>query len=277
MVAHNWRSRETLTVQVAAPPPFEKQIAIDALVGSGLTVLGWSRERRPIFGGWFSPIPNPLLGAPDAGAFRPQRLLVVGGIHGDEPSSVEALLELAARLSSASIAPPETGAAPGPRLLILPALNPDGLLLGRKNAASNVDLNRNFPARNFTREHHAGYDPGPAPLSEPETSLLARIIDEQAIDAVVATHAPFACVNFDGPAQQWAEAVSTACGWPVRASIGYPTPGSLGSWLGVDRNLPVLTLELPPGPLGPFRASAASALDAAIAGSRSATNPLEIG
>jgi protein MpaA len=287
--AADWRWRDTLTVQVAAPSQFEKQIAIDALVGAGLPMLGSSRQQRPIFGGWFSPTASRPPGVGDGGAPRTPRLLLVGGIHGDEPSSVEALLELVARARVASVSVPVPVPVPAPaatseqgvpsaaRVFILPALNPDGLLLGRKNAASDVDLNRNFPARNFTREHRAGYDPGPAPLSEPETRLLAGIIEEQAIDAVVAVHAPFACVNFDGPAGQWAQMVATACGWPARASIGYPTPGSLGSWLGVDRNVPVLTLELPPGPLEPFRAAAASALDAAIAGSRSAVNPLEIG
>ena len=80
---------------------------------------------------------------------------------------------------------------------------------------------------------------------------------------MVAVHAPFACVNFDGPALPWARLVAEASGWPVRESIGYPTPGSLGSWLGVDRRLPVLTLELPPGPLAAFRGTAAAALDAA--------------
>jgi protein MpaA len=185
-------------------------------------------------------------------------LLFVGGVHGDEPSSVEALLELSSRLSSAQ--PREAS------VLVVPALNPDGLLLRRKNAASDVDLNRNFRARNFSRTHAPGYDPGPWPLSEPETALLAGIIDGQAIDAVVAVHAPFACVNFDGPALPWAQMVADACGWPVRENIGYPTPGSLGSWLGTDRNIPVLTLELPPGPLDDFRAMAAAALDRACSG-----------
>jgi protein MpaA len=77
-------------------------------------------------------------------------------------------------------------------------------------------------------------------------------------------HAPFACVNYDGPAEAWARAVAAACGWPARGEIGYPTPGSLGSWLGVDRGLPVLTLELPPGPHAAFGPQAAAALDAAI-------------
>ena len=78
-------------------------------------------------------------------------------------------------------------------------------------------------------------------------------------------HAPFACVNYDGPAAAWAEAVAAACGWPARGEIGYPTPGSFGSWLGVDRGLPILTLELPPGPLAQFRSQATAAVDAGLA------------
>jgi len=143
-------------------------------------------------------------------------------------------------------------------------VNPDGLAAGHKNSASDVDLNRNFPAANFERAHAPGYDPGPAPLSEPETAALACFIDDVAIDAVVAVHAPLSCVNYDGPAADWAAAVAQASGWPVRASIGYPTPGSFGSWLGIDRGLPILTLELPPGPLERFRAQADAALDRAV-------------
>src|ERR671929_190416 len=73
-------------------------------------------------------------------------------------------------------------------------------------------------------------------------------------------HAPFACINYDGPAAAWAQAVAAACGWPARADIGYPTPGSLGSWLGLDRRLPVITLELPPGDHARFAQEAQRAL-----------------
>ena len=34
-------------------------------------------------------------------------------------------------------------------------------------------------------------------------------------------------------------------GYPVTATMGYPTPGSLGSWAGIDRQIPIVTLELP--------------------------------
>jgi murein peptide amidase A len=239
-------------------------VVLEAVAAAGLSPLGLSGQGRIIAGRLFSgrpsgpnPKPKPKPGAV-ARANAP-RLLFFGGIHGDEPASVESLLEFARRLSLEAV-PHEGG-----DVMIVPALNPDGLLLGTKNSSRDVDLNRNFPASNFTRAHLPGYDPGPAPLSEPESAFLARIVDTQAIDAVVAVHAPFACVNFDGPARAWADEVAAACGWPVRENIGYPTPGSLGSWLGIDRDMPVLTLELPPGPLAGFRAAAAAALDRARA------------
>jgi murein peptide amidase A len=182
--------------------------------------------------------------------------LIFAGIHGDEPASVEAMLELAVRME---------GEKDPPSLFLVPVVNPDGIARGTKNSARDVDLNRNFPARSFATTHAPGYFPGPAPLSEPETQILAGIVDG-GIRGAVAVHAPLACVNYDGPAAAWAEAVAAACGWPARGDIGYPTPGSFGSWLGLDRGLPVLTLELPAGPLAPFRHAAAAALEMAVAG-----------
>jgi protein MpaA len=213
--------------------------AVEAL---GFDALGRSTDGRAIRGRRFGG-PGPAL-------------LVFGGIHGDEPASVEALIELAPRLTAAARA--------GVPVWLLPAVNPDGIAGGRKNSARDVDLNRNFPARSFATAHAPGYFPGAAPLSEPETRIIADLIAREAIGAVVAVHAPFACVNYDGPAAAWAETVAAACGWPARAHIGYPTPGSLGSWLGIDRGLPVLTLELPPGQLSRFRGPAAAALDESI-------------
>jgi protein MpaA len=220
----------------------EAIVRLEAVAALGFPEIGRSSENRPIFGRRF--------GGPGA------PLLVFGGIHGDEPASVDALLALAGRLGDGA-----------PPLWLVPAANPDGLAAGRKNSARDGDLNRNFPARSFAREHAPGYFPGPGPLSEPETRALAALIDGESGEPIwgaLAVHAPFACVNYDGPAAGWAAAVSAACGWPARGDIGYPTPGSFGSWLGVDRGLPVLTLELPPGPLADFNASAAAALDAAL-------------
>jgi protein MpaA len=212
--------------------------AVDSL---GFPRVGASSLGRPISAGRFGPARGPTL-------------LVVGGVHGNEESSVAAALELCRWLAAHP---------PGRGVLVLPALNPDGVVASTKNSARDVDLNRNFPARNFRVEHQPGYDPGPAPLSEPETRALAALIDDT-VGGVVAIHAPFACVNYDGPAAAWAEAIAASCGWPARADIGYPTPGSLGSWLGLDRGLPVITLELPAGDYEAFATEAQSALQTAI-------------
>jgi protein MpaA len=211
----------------------------------GFASIGQSRQGRPL-----------AARGPGAGAGA---LVLMAGIHGDEGSSVEAVLEL---LQGGLPAP-----GPGqPPLWVVPALNPDGLRVRRKNSAGDVDLNRNFPASNFSRTHKPGYDPGAAPLSEPESAAFADLIERVAPVAVIAVHAPFACINHDGPAARWAAAVAAACGWPAQADIGYSTPGSLGSWLGVDRQLAVLTIELPPGPYRDFREPAQRALRAALRG-----------
>lgn len=217
---------------------------LDAARALAFDELGRSYQGRPIVAGRF----EGEAGAPP--------LFVVGGVHGDEPASVEAVLALARRLIG--------GWRPATSLVVVPALNPDGIVQTTKNSARDVDLNRNFPARNFDLHYSPGYFPGKQPLSEPETRALSELVDAAGVGGVVAVHAPFACVNYDGPAASWAEAVAAASGWPARGDIGYPTPGSLGSWLGVDRGLPVLTLELPPGPYAAFANAADAALDEAV-------------
>ena len=87
----------------------------------GSTRFGRSTEGRPIVARRF--------GGPGA------PLLLMGGIHGDEPASVDALLDLLGRFSGVSLPAP---------FWLLPAANPDGLAAGRKNSAADVDLNRNF-------------------------------------------------------------------------------------------------------------------------------------
>ena len=188
----------------------------------------------------------------------PTRLLVHGGIHGDEPASA-GIAERFSRVLGDRLH--ET-----PRVVIVPAANPDGLAAGTKDNARGVDLNRNFPAENFSpTAHKPGYFPGPHPLSEPESAALAALVDRERPGSIVALHQPFRCVNFDGPARALAEELARASGWPVVEDIGYPTPGSFGSCYGRDRGLAVITLELPASPTAPDLACALAALHAALA------------
>ena len=51
-------------------------------------------------------------------------------------------------------------------------------------------------------------------------------------------------MNYDGDALQYAEKISEIINYPVQPDIGYPTPGSFGTYCGVERNIPTVTLEL---------------------------------
>ena len=57
-------------------------------------------------------------------------------------------------------------------------------------------------------------------------------------------HAPFKVVNYDGNAKLIAQKISNIINYPVQENIGYPTPGSLGTWAGIEKNIPTITLEL---------------------------------
>lgn len=164
-------------------------------------------------------------------------VLLLGAIHGDEPMSQRLVEGFAAELA----ANPRWAA--GRRVVVCSPVNPDGLARGTRENARGVDLNRNFPAASW----RAGDARGDAPLSEPESRLVAHLLEAFAPVCVVSVHAPFRCVNWDGPAEGLARAMAERNGYPLRPSIGYPTPGSLGSYLGVDRHVPIVTLELPRG------------------------------
>ena len=124
-------------------------------------------------------------------------------------------------------------------------VNPDGSAVNRRTTNAGVDPNRNWPSDNFIpHERH-----GDAALSEPGVAATHAALSEFDPDLVVVLHStdrgPF--VNFDGPAEAHAQLFAGAAGWRVVPSMGYPTPGSLGSYMGVDRGIPILTIEFDRG------------------------------
>ncbi len=118
-------------------------------------------------------------------------LLVFGAIHGDEPASAALCTRFAERHAARALA----------ALTLVPVVNPDGLAHGKKDNAAGVDLNRNFAACSWQLAHAPGYDPGPRPLSEPESAALATLVEARRPRVIVAVHQPFACVNWDGPCE----------------------------------------------------------------------------
>lgn len=171
------------------------------------------------------------------------RLLIFAAIHGEEPETTYALSRALRQL----VEPPEHCA------VILTA-NPDGVTRGTRGNANGVDLNRNFPSKDWrpgTVTHRSTIEDksdvllttGKQPASEPETVALLSLIGELEPRAVVALHAPLACID-DANDSPFGRRLAQRTGMPLVRDVGYPTPGSFGSW-GSDNGVPVVTYEFP--------------------------------
>lgn len=180
---------------------------------------------------------------PAAGTRAPLRVLLLGGIHGDELTASAIVFQWMQWMTR-----PIAGSF---HWKVAPIVNPDGLLATKPTRvnASGVDLNRNFPTPDWHRDAPAywakktGSDPrrfpGKNPLSEPESRWVNEEIDRFKPDVIISVHAPFGVLDFDGPAP-----VPQRFGLLRFNRVGV-YPGSLGNYLGLYKNTPVITLELP--------------------------------
>ncbi len=176
------------------------------------------------------------------------RVLVIGGMHGDELSSAAVALHWI-RLAQ--------GANEAVHWRFIPALNPDGLFdqPARRVNANGVDLNRNFPTPNWERDASYYWEirtrkdprrwPGRQPLSEPETRFLHDEMLRFKPNLIVSIHAPYGILDFDGPSTP-----PRRLGRLYLDQLGV-FPGSLGNYGGVHKGMPVVTIELPSALLTP--------------------------
>ena len=184
---------------------------------------------------------------PPLGERKPKgRILLVGGTHGDELSSISIVFKWMHTLERH-----HSGLF---HWRINPLMNPDGALRPKhqRTNANGVDLNRNFAtpdshngeALNYwkvkTYENRRRY-PGPYPLSEPETQWLYQEIEKFKPDVVIAVHAPYSLVDYDAPNR---ENAPRRIGHLYKNLMG-TYPGSLGNYAGIYLGVPVVTLELP--------------------------------
>jgi protein MpaA len=183
-----------------------------------------------------------------------QRILLIGGIHGDEFSSVSIAFQWMGRLAADATQPFYWR--------VMPVLNPDGLLRApaTRTNARGVDLNRNFPTPEWQDTalpywiQRTGRDPrrypGPVAQSEPETRWLLRHIERFRPHAIVSVHAPYGVLDYDGPREP-----PQQLGFLKLHLLG-TYPGSLGNYAGLYRGVPVITLELPHAGIMPTPAQA---------------------
>jgi protein MpaA len=174
------------------------------------------------------------------------RVLLIGGTHGDELTSISVVFKWMNTLEKH-----HSGLF---HWRISPLLNPDGALqpVHSRTNANQVDLNRNFvtpnlaPGAAITYWEGKGYKnnrryPGPYPLSEPESHWLFKEIRDFKPDVIIAVHAPYSLVDFDAPDRKNAP---KKIGYLHKNLMG-TFPGSLGNYAGMYLGTPVITLELP--------------------------------
>ncbi len=161
-------------------------------------------------------------------------ILVIGVFHGDEPQGEYFIREF--------LKIPKNNFKN--RIIYIPRLNSNKT---RKNP-NGVDLNRNYPTKNWELgDKNSNYFGGESPASEIETKTVIKLIDEMQPDAIITIHAPFKIVNYDGPEEKThtlAEEISKITGYPIQKDIGYSTPGSFGTYAGLEKEIPTITIEV---------------------------------
>jgi len=196
--------------------------------------IGYSGEGRPI-----------QLWSDPAG---PNGTLIFGGIHGDEPGSINLVREFA---------PPRSNP-----VALLPLANPDGFARASRYNARGVDINRNA---GFNWRADSEEPSGDAPWSEPETRALQQFILSWRPAKIIALHWALGEIDADGLqstalAEAMWNALSETERMPYRLRVtevasgqqsSAETPGSLGRWAGYGLIYPdgsqpaMITLELP--------------------------------
>ncbi len=129
-----------------------------------------------------------------------KKILVFATLHGDEKDSGIIASRWTWRLR---------GLSSRSSWRIVPLANPDGYRLQHRMNGRGVDLNRNFPSKDWDthalihwkkdRKSDPRRYPGPSAASESETRCMVRHIESYEPHFISALHTPYGVLDFDGP------------------------------------------------------------------------------
>lgn len=168
-------------------------------------------------------------------------ILILGGVHGDEVEGVKAAYGLFDKFV-------ESNFPYNLQITLVPAMNLDGVLAKTRGNSRGVDLNRNLPTSDWSPEAMTPrYYPGPHPCSEPENVALTSFLEKNRPHLILSLHSWKPLINVNGACRPEAELLSQLTGYEITEDIGYPTPGSLGTYTGHERDIPTITYEIERG------------------------------
>lgn len=167
-------------------------------------------------------------------------VLILGGVHGDE---VEGVLAAQGLLNKFMTSFPYRL-----NLVLVPQFNIEGVLNKTRGNARGIDLNRNLSTKDWSPEVKTPrYHPGPAAGSEPENQALMKYVNEKQPQWILSLHSWHPVLNVNGDCRAEAEVLAKHTGYKIDDDIGYPTPGCLGTYAGLERQSPTLTYEIQRG------------------------------
>lgn len=168
---------------------------------------------------------------------KEQIYYLIAGVHGDEPEGVYVLQQLFSWLQKLEL---------DVSIIVVPVLNLDGLSNKTRVNANGVDLNRNWPTKTWTNSYtQSRYCPGPNPLSEPENIFLAELFTKYKPHMIISFHSLRPLLDHNQLALNDAKYLNKFNNYELTTDIGYPTPGSLGSYVDEALQCGIITYELP--------------------------------
>ncbi len=189
-----------------------------------------------VFGKTSTGVPIPAYQWSNSGA----HVLILGGVHGDEIEGViasQGLFESFTQSFTNKL-----------KVTLIPMLNIDGILNKTRQNGRGVDLNRNLPTQDWTNDiANPRYYPGKTPASEPENKALIQFLETEKPRMIFSLHSWKPLLNINGKCRREAETIQKMTGYKIEEDIGYPTPGCLGTYCGLERDIPTLTYEIERG------------------------------
>ncbi len=201
------------------------------------SIIGYSVEGRPIIAYSFG-----------SGS---KVILYTGSIHGNEFSTKYLMEDWINELELNFYSIP-----PDRKIVVVPAINPDGIVAGRRNNSNNVDLNRNFMTADWQTDVFSPDNQpvlgggGASPMSEPESQAIANLTIQLMPRLTMSFHssASYVIGNQSGDSAVLAATYSNLVGYSnmtgVSGAFSYPITGTYDDWMREKYGLTSVLVEL---------------------------------